>query len=323
MFKCTICLLPAEDIGATPCGHTFCTSCLSRHLESIPSCPKCRHPCTIALVLRLHADFDDDAPTIPKAKAKAPTVHVPPNTHHPVVSRVVDAGESAEYYGNDVIHIDSLADLTADLSLGLRDGSPRAIRVAELQSIKLEEEEDERSSLQQLSLYTSQFLEQESRDVTIDRTTAAMAVKASLTNLSGTLTALLTRLKYYMDLTSYVEEAAYHLSRITDRIKDMVQLDKEIEQTTRERDAAMRRYAVANEQMVARLKRYKDEKEVYLKKQLEFAQEREINAIQIIRLEGAVNVIKNRADKYQMKGIVLGGECDSSDSDNDNDELER
>jgi hypothetical protein len=73
-----------------------------------------------------------------------------------------------------------------------------------------------------------------------------------LTNLAGSLSALLTRLKYYLDLTSYVEEAAYYLSRITDRIKEMVQLDKEIEQATRERDAAMRRYAVANEQMVAR-----------------------------------------------------------------------
>ena len=40
--KCTLCLEPMKDPGATTCGHVFCWTCISSWCRERPECPLCR-----------------------------------------------------------------------------------------------------------------------------------------------------------------------------------------------------------------------------------------------------------------------------------------
>ena len=45
LFECPLCLQTLSSPISTACGHTFCSTCLSRALASSPQCPLCRAPC--------------------------------------------------------------------------------------------------------------------------------------------------------------------------------------------------------------------------------------------------------------------------------------
>lgn len=40
-FQCPICLQTIEDAFLTSCGHTFCYSCITTHLDIRSNCPSC------------------------------------------------------------------------------------------------------------------------------------------------------------------------------------------------------------------------------------------------------------------------------------------
>eukprot|EP00955_Chlamydomonas_euryale_P070056 360652-Chlamydomonas_euryale.AAC.1 len=40
-LECPICVETVQDAFVTPCGHTFCHSCLTTHLRSRRNCPSC------------------------------------------------------------------------------------------------------------------------------------------------------------------------------------------------------------------------------------------------------------------------------------------
>ena len=40
-LQCPICHDTIQDAFCTPCGHSFCYSCLALHLGEKPSCPAC------------------------------------------------------------------------------------------------------------------------------------------------------------------------------------------------------------------------------------------------------------------------------------------
>jgi hypothetical protein len=43
-FHCALCCRLMFQPTTTPCGHTFCSSCLNQSLDHRPSCPVCRAP---------------------------------------------------------------------------------------------------------------------------------------------------------------------------------------------------------------------------------------------------------------------------------------
>lgn len=53
-LDCPICMQLLADPFVTPCGHTFCYDCISRHLETAKNCPCCQGYLTIELV---HPNF--------------------------------------------------------------------------------------------------------------------------------------------------------------------------------------------------------------------------------------------------------------------------
>ena len=209
------------------------------------------------LVIRLHADFDDDTTSPMQATADLLSAT------HPLPT--IDDEERAEDYGSAALHIDPLEDLTANLNLNLMiEFSPARGKG---------EDEDERNSTPPPALSTSELLTQDSRNVTIAGIRDAFAVKAcqnvhlsrtfandaddeceqgSLTNLVATITSLLTRLKYSIDLTNYFEEAAYLLAKLQDKTVERVRLAQETRQAERERDASECRYTETNERMISR-----------------------------------------------------------------------
>jgi hypothetical protein len=71
--------------------------------------------------------------------------------------------------------------------------------------------------------------------------------QASLVTLVTTLSTLLTRLKYSMDLTKLVRETALSLSFITSKAEYMETLDEDIDLAERERDAKRYQHIAANE----------------------------------------------------------------------------
>jgi E3 ubiquitin-protein ligase RFWD2 len=40
-LECAICMSLLTDPFVTPCGHTFCHTCLSTHLQTGTTCPTC------------------------------------------------------------------------------------------------------------------------------------------------------------------------------------------------------------------------------------------------------------------------------------------
>ena len=45
-LKCPICISLLVDPFITPCGHAFCHTCVTTHLEHAHTCPACSSPLT-------------------------------------------------------------------------------------------------------------------------------------------------------------------------------------------------------------------------------------------------------------------------------------
>ena len=41
-FECSLCYRLLWQPASTPCGHTFCRSCIDRWLDHSPTCPLCK-----------------------------------------------------------------------------------------------------------------------------------------------------------------------------------------------------------------------------------------------------------------------------------------
>ncbi|KAF9511910.1 hypothetical protein BS47DRAFT_1118901 [Hydnum rufescens UP504] len=127
--------------------------------------------------------------------------------------------------------------------------------------------------------------------------------------LVATLTSLLTRLKYSANLTKFTQEITSSLSEVTNKAGHMIRLDNGIGRATRECDAKRYQHIVASEREFNRHRMYKDVKEDYWTKQLEFAQEREVNSVHITRLDGVVGYCLGFPSlKNQTNEAV--GQCD-------------
>ncbi|KAJ7243388.1 hypothetical protein B0H12DRAFT_1311309 [Mycena haematopus] len=43
-LKCPVCLSARKKMATTRCGHVFCSSCITHHLNDTKTCPSCRQP---------------------------------------------------------------------------------------------------------------------------------------------------------------------------------------------------------------------------------------------------------------------------------------
>ncbi|KAL1123958.1 hypothetical protein AAG570_001728 [Ranatra chinensis] len=76
---CPVCLrdmdppgaVSAPELMATPCGHVFCSSCLSTSLQFAAQCPLCRCP-----ILDPHTPEEEDDSEQPKSDNEDPTVYL-------------------------------------------------------------------------------------------------------------------------------------------------------------------------------------------------------------------------------------------------------
>ena len=111
-------------------------------------------------VLKLHADFDDEA-TMPTSSAD-------PSSSITLSFPGITNGEIPESDGSDIsneaIHVDTLASLAANLTLDVLGESMRMPGTVELESIKQEEDEEDEIFLQ-LSRTTSDTSAQSGQDV--------------------------------------------------------------------------------------------------------------------------------------------------------------